>query len=131
VLALNEARADRPQHKVALVCTSQGIDTSDANPAGRLVAHILMAIAQFERALISDRTRIGMKIAKANGARIGRRPAVLPANAAQILMDWRGSGGRNYRELARRLGVNVGTAYRYANATASSADHAPSPARAA
>ena len=101
-------------HRVALVCTSQGLDTSDANPAGRLVAHILMAIAQFERALISDRTKIGMKVAKANGARIGRKPAEMPANAAEILDDWRSDGGRNYRALAAKLRVNVGTAYRYA-----------------
>jgi putative DNA-invertase from lambdoid prophage Rac len=76
-------------HGVALVCTSQGLDTSDANPAGRLVAHILMAIAQFERALISDRTKMGMKMAKANGSKIGRKPAALPANAAEILAEWK------------------------------------------
>lgn len=101
-------------HGVALVCTSQGIDTSDANPAGRLVAHILMAIAQFERALISDRTKVGMKMAKANGARIGRKPAEFPSNAPEILREWRIAGARNYRALAHKLGLNVGTAYRYA-----------------
>ena len=101
---------------MALVCTSQGLDTSDQNPAGRLVAHILMAIAQFERALISDRTKMGMKMAKANGSKFGRKAAVIPDNAAEILADWRAAGGKNYRALANRLGVNVGTAYRYAKA---------------
>ncbi len=113
--------AEFDAHKVALVCTSQGIDTSDANPAGRLVAHILAAIAQFERALISDRTKIGMKVAKANGARIGRKPAVMPPNAAEIHAGWRSSGAKNYRQLAARLGVNVGTAYRYAKAAKTAA----------
>lgn len=109
-------------HGVALVCTSQGNDTSDSNPAGRLVAHILMAIAQFERTLISERTKIGMRAAKANGARIGRAPAILPAAAPAIKARWLAdTGGKNYRELARRLGVNVGTAYRYAQKPITSA----------
>ena len=37
---------------VALVCTSQPIDTSEENPAGRLTMHILIAMADFERSLI-------------------------------------------------------------------------------
>lgn len=104
-------------HGVALVCTSQGLDTSDHNPAGRLVAHILAAISQFERSLISDRTKVGMRTAKANGAQIGRKPATMPENAAEILNEWVAAGGKNYRRLAIRLGVNVGTAYRYATAS--------------
>lgn len=107
-------------HKVALVCTSQGVDTSDANPAGRLVAHILMAIAQFERALISDRTKAGMKAAKLRGARIGRAPVKLPENAGEILAAWQAAGGRNYRALARELGVSLGPAYRFAKSAACS-----------
>ena len=47
-------------------------------------------------------------------ARIGRAPAVMPPNAAEILAEWRIAGGKNYRALAKRLGVNAGTAHRYA-----------------
>ncbi|HYE33132.1 MAG TPA: recombinase family protein [Methylomirabilota bacterium] len=36
-------------HNVALICTSQGIDTSHNNPAGRLQLGVLMAVAEFER----------------------------------------------------------------------------------
>src|SRR4051794_2954255 len=39
----------------ALVCTSQGIDTSDSNPAGRLQLGVLVAVAEFERELIRER----------------------------------------------------------------------------
>jgi len=35
--------------RVPLVCTSQGIDTSDDNPAGKLQLGVLMAVAEFER----------------------------------------------------------------------------------
>jgi len=41
--------AELASHRVALVCTSQGIDTSDDNPAGRLQLGVLMAVAEFER----------------------------------------------------------------------------------
>ena len=51
---------------------SDGISTT--TPGGELVFHILGAIAQFERSLISERTRAGMHAAKRNGKHIGRPP---------------------------------------------------------
>ena len=56
---------------VALVCSSQPIDTSDENPAGRLIMHVLMAVAEFERSLIRERTRAGLKVARAKGVKLG------------------------------------------------------------
>src|SRR4029077_19966692 len=57
---------------VALICTSQPIDTSEENPAGRLIMHVLIAMAQFERSLIQERTRAGLKVARARGVKFGR-----------------------------------------------------------
>jgi putative DNA-invertase from lambdoid prophage Rac len=68
---------------VALICTSQPIDTSEENPAGRLTMHILIAMADFERSLIKERTLAGLKAARAKGARLGR-PATLGAHAAKV-----------------------------------------------
>jgi DNA invertase Pin-like site-specific DNA recombinase len=48
--------AELDTHGVALVCPSQGIDTSDRNPAGRLTAHILMCMAEFQLSLIREAT---------------------------------------------------------------------------
>ncbi len=59
-------------HGVALVCPSQGIDTRDSNPAGRLQMHVLMAVAEFERSLIRERTKAGLVAAKARGVPLGR-----------------------------------------------------------
>jgi len=47
--------AEFAAHGVALVCTSQGIDTSNENPAGRLQLGVLMAVAEFEREIIRER----------------------------------------------------------------------------
>ncbi|WJR69459.1 recombinase family protein [Neorhizobium sp. CSC1952] len=53
---------------------SESLDTSTS--AGRLLLHILASMAEFERSLISERTRAGMAAARARGTRIGRRPAM-------------------------------------------------------
>ena len=52
---------------IDFVCTSQGIDTTSAS--GRLVFHIMGALAEFERELISERTKLGLKNAKNVGKR--------------------------------------------------------------
>jgi DNA invertase Pin-like site-specific DNA recombinase len=49
---------------------SEHIDTTTAG--GRLVFHVMGALAEFERALISERTKAGMAAAKARGVPIGR-----------------------------------------------------------
>lgn len=49
---------------------SEAIDTTTAS--GRLLFHIMGAIAEFERSLISERTRSGMAAAKARGQHLGR-----------------------------------------------------------
>ena len=50
-------------HGVALICTSQGIDTSNENPAGRLQMNILACVADFERSPIRERTKAGLAAA--------------------------------------------------------------------
>lgn len=57
----------------ALTFTATAIDTTDAS--GRFSAHIHIAAAEFERALISVRTREGMAQRKSEGARFGREVA--------------------------------------------------------
>lgn len=82
---------------------SEAIDTTTAS--GRLLFHVMGALAEFERALISERTRAGMQAAKERGARIGRPPKL--ANAE--IMDARKrleSGGTSPTELAASLGVS-------------------------
>lgn len=49
---------------------SDGIDTG--TPTGKLMFHMLGAIAEFEAALVSERTKIGLQAAKQRGKRLGR-----------------------------------------------------------
>jgi DNA invertase Pin-like site-specific DNA recombinase len=53
---------------------TESIDTSSSG--GRLVFHMMGAMAEFERAIISERTKAGMAAARARGSRLGRRPSM-------------------------------------------------------
>lgn len=53
---------------------SEAIDTSTSG--GRLTFHIMGAMAEFERSIISERTKAGMSAARSKGSLIGRRPAL-------------------------------------------------------
>ena len=86
--------------KVPLIASSQGIDTSDDNPAGRLQLGVLMAVAEFERGIIRERVNAGVAAAKARGVKLGRPPK-LKARAPEV-MKLR-SEGEGVRAIARSL----------------------------
>lgn len=93
----------------ALICTSQGIDTSDSNPAGRLQLGVLMAVAEFEREIIRERVNAGLVAAKARGAKLGR-PATLDnhreAVAALVAQ------GKGARLISRELGLPLSSTFK-------------------
>ncbi|GLU31360.1 invertase [Trinickia caryophylli] len=66
--------SDLDKQKVRLVSLSEYIDTGSSS--GRFTFHMLAAMAEFERGLISERTRAGMAAARERGSAIGR-PSVL------------------------------------------------------
>ncbi len=102
---------------VALILTSQGIDTSHSNPCGRFQVNVLAAVAEFERDLTRERTRAGLVVARAKGKVIGRTSVVMPSavERGRIVAEWRAAGGIDYADLGRALGgVNRGTAWRVA-----------------
>ena len=59
---------------------TDGIDTTTAG--GRLVFHIMGALAEFERDLIQERTKAGLRAAKKRGKRLGRPPVLSSAQIA-------------------------------------------------
>lgn len=97
----------------AMVATSQGIDTRANTAAGRLQMAVLLAVAEFEHSLISERTRAGLEAARRRGAKIGKQPnKQVPPNASEVIAEWEAEGGKGYRDLARRLGVDsLGTVH--------------------
>ncbi|WP_237072767.1 recombinase family protein [Pseudaestuariivita rosea] len=67
LLQILETLQTRGIHFTAL---TQGIDTSTA--VGRMIFGQLAVFAEYERSLISERTKAGMRAAKARGVRVGR-----------------------------------------------------------
>ncbi len=98
-------------HRVALVCPSQGIDTSTANPASQLQLNILMAIAEFERCIIQERVTAGIRAAKANGVKLGRPETLSQHQSAVADLLKQGLG---VRAIARELGLPLASAFKVA-----------------
>lgn len=117
--------AELHSHRVAMIATSQGIDTSHDNPAGRLQMHVLMAVAEFERSLIRERTKAGLANAVANGAKLGRPAWEADEEQKEALAGFvaqRRAALANrqkpapFTQLATALGCSVGKAHRLATA---------------
>ena len=106
--------SDLGEKGIGFQSLADSIDTAHAQ--GRLVFHLMGALAEFERALISERTRAGLEAAKARGRKLGRRAALNPqqlAHARQLM-----AGGATPTDIARTLGVGRSTLYRGLRASA-------------
>lgn len=72
------------KENIHFISLTENIDTTTSG--GRLLFHMMAALAEFERSLISERTRAGMAAARANGRPLGRRPALSPAQHQEALI---------------------------------------------
>jgi DNA invertase Pin-like site-specific DNA recombinase len=62
---------------------TEAIDTTTA--AGRLMMHMVGAFAEFERAVIRERTMEGLETARRAGRHLGRKPKLKPSQKAEIV----------------------------------------------
>jgi DNA invertase Pin-like site-specific DNA recombinase len=95
-------------HGTALIATSQGIDTSESNPAGRLQMHVLAAVAEFERSVIVERINAGLAAARDRGATLGRPRTLDRHRDAVAKLNHRGLSGR---KIAAKLNIPVGSVF--------------------
>lgn len=82
---------------------SESIDTSSSG--GRLVFHMMAALAEFERSLISERTRAGMQAAREKGRHLGRPPSLTTEQVDQAIIAVE-EVGENLTDVALRFGVS-------------------------
>lgn len=94
------------------VLTGQGAAIDTTTPAGKLIFGIFASLAEFERDLISERTRAGLASARARGRKGGRRPKMTPAKL-RLAMAAMGKPETNVGDLCRELGVTRSTLYRH------------------
>jgi len=93
---------------VAFISLKDNLDLS--TPSGRLMFQIIGAMAEFERALIQERVKAGLRNARAKGKRLGRPRADITKGEVSTLR----ASGASWRRIAKELGVGLGTAYRLA-----------------
>jgi len=93
---------------VAFISLRDNLDLS--TPSGRLMFHVIGAMAQFERELIRERVRSGIANARAKGTAMGRPKVAVDAPAVARLR----SEGRSWSEVCRELNVSKGSTQRAA-----------------
>lgn len=106
---LVDLAADLAERKIGLRSITDGIDT--AGTAGKLVFHIMAAMAEMERDLIRERTTAALIIARRGGRVGGRKTVMTPRRieaARKLLVS-----GMSAREIAPTIGVCIATLYRH------------------
>jgi DNA invertase Pin-like site-specific DNA recombinase len=98
--------AELDAYGVAFISLRDNLDLS--TPSGRLMMQLLGAMAEFERALIQERVKAGLRNAKAKGVRLGR-PRIF---VSESRIDALRASGTSWRAIAKELGVGIGTARR-------------------
>ena len=86
-----------------------GVDTSTST--GRMVAGILMSIAEYERELVRERTALKLEHARKSGQKFGR-PAKLTTEQAALARRMKDTG-ETAATICKTLGVGRTTLYRY------------------
>ena len=95
--------------RMELYLHQQGLDT--ATPAGKAMFQMMGVFAEFERAMIVDRVKSGLRLAKLRGTKSGKpigRPRV-PEHTRKAIQAAYKAGGIGMRSLAKRYGVALGT----------------------
>jgi len=103
---LVNALADLCAYRVAFVSFRDNLDLS--TPSGRLMFQIVGAMAEFERSLIQERVKAGLRNARAKGKKFGRpRVQVDAARVAALRHE-----GLSWSQVCRTLNVSKGSAQR-------------------
>jgi DNA invertase Pin-like site-specific DNA recombinase len=89
---------------------TEAIDT--AGPAGRMLMQMLGSFAEFEREMIRERTRAGLKEARAEGRVPGRKPKVTAEQQKEIVEAVL-SGRKTAAEIARLFKIHRATVSRF------------------
>jgi len=85
--------------------------TGEDSPMANLLLSVMGAFAEFERALIRERQREGIALAKKRGAYRGRKKALSPEQVADLRQ--RAAAGDQKATLAREFGISRETLYQY------------------
>ena len=85
--------------------------TGEDSPMANLMLSVMGAFAEFERALLRERQREGIALAKQRGVYRGRKKSLSPEKAA--VLKKRAAAGEKKAGLAREFGISRETLYQY------------------
>jgi len=85
--------------------------TGEDAPMSNLLLSVMGAFAEFERALIRERQREGIALAKQRGAYRGRKPTLSTEQVSEL--QRRAQSGEKKSQLAREFGISRETLYQY------------------
>jgi DNA invertase Pin-like site-specific DNA recombinase len=103
---LVNALAELSAFGVAFISLRDHLDLS--TPSGRLMFQIVGAMAEFERALIQERVRSGLRNAKAKGRKLGRPRVCVDVLKVQALR----ASGASWRAVSQQTGISLATLHR-------------------
>jgi len=112
---LIELLKDLKERGIEFVSLTEQIDTT--TPGGKLIFHMMGALAEFERDLIRERTNAGLAAARARGRR-GGRPRKLKTNGKVALArQMFANKSHSIPDMCATLGISRATFYRYLKET--------------
>jgi DNA invertase Pin-like site-specific DNA recombinase len=94
----------------ALISVRDSLDTTSAG--GRLVANIMASVAQWEREIISERTKDALAEKRRQGVRLGRPPSESVSDAVAADVRRLSADGQSQRAIASAFGLKVSTVRR-------------------
>ncbi len=106
VLTIMERLAEA---KAGFRSLTEAIDTT--TPAGRMMMQMVGAFAEFERAMLRERTKVGLEAARREGRIGGRRPKLTPQQQAEIVRMV-SRGNKTAADAARLFSVHPATVAR-------------------
>jgi DNA invertase Pin-like site-specific DNA recombinase len=98
------------ERKIGFRSITESIDTTTAG--GKLVFHIFGAMAEFERNLISERTKAGLEAARKRGRKGGRKRKLTDRQVEAMKKLYDGKE-HSLQEIGDMFGVSKGTVYKW------------------
>lgn len=107
---LIETVNDLKENDIGFKSLQESIDTT--TPGGKLIFHIFASLAEFEREIIRERTKAGLKAARARG-KLGGRPRSLDANEIKMLVQLHSDPNIEIDDICNKFNISRPTMYRY------------------
>lgn len=99
------------ERDVGFISLTEAIDTT--TPGGKLIFHVMGALAEFERDLIRERTRAGLEAARARGHKGGRPPKLKNGSKRALARRLHAEKSHTITQICETLGISRATLYRY------------------